>query len=180
MNQLNVTVAENHADHQTMDSMEELYETFIHFFSKGAPAERFMANEEAFEKLVRLTENKDQKVHHYIGGNAALMAQKIASSFPTATAFLVGPIGPRSHALLHPSVVRNNSTRIAQDELHVILEYKQGEIIGEYVAPASSRFIASHDQFSGSSLVIDMFFKAISSVRPDLIVCYYLLLWIIL
>jgi len=31
--------------------------------------------------------------------------------------------------------------------MHVILEYKQGEILGEYVAPASSRFIISHDQF---------------------------------
>lgn len=98
------------------------------------------------------------------------MAQKIASSFPTATAYLVGPIGPRSHALLHPSVVRNNSTRIAQDELHMIYEYKQGEIIGEFVAPSSSRFITSHDQFSGSSIVIEMFFKAIADIKPDLII----------
>ena len=105
--------------------------------------------------------NHNQKMHN------GRETHKLQSFFQ---AFLVGPIGPRSHALLHPSVVRNNSTRIAQDELHVILEYKQGEIIGEYVAPASSRFIASHDQFSGSALVIDLFFKNIAQVRPDLIV----------
>lgn len=58
------------------------------------------------------------------------MAQKIASSFPLASIYLVGPIGPRSQALLHPSIQQNNSTRIVQDELHVILEYKQGEILG--------------------------------------------------
>ncbi len=75
------------------------------------------------------------------------MAQKIAASFPATTAYLVGPSGPRSQALLHPSIVRANSTRITQDELHLILEYKQGEILGEYVAPASSRFITSHDQY---------------------------------
>ena len=63
MNQLNISVGENIGDHETMDSLEELYETFIHFFSKGAPAERFMADDASFEKLVRLTENKDQKVH---------------------------------------------------------------------------------------------------------------------
>lgn len=27
------------------------------------------------------------------------------------------------------------------------MEYKQGEILDEYVAPASSRFITSHDQY---------------------------------
>lgn len=59
----------------------------------------------------------------------------------------MGPIGPRSQALLHPSIVRTNSTLIVKDEVHVIMEYKQGEILGEYVAPASSRFITSHDQY---------------------------------
>lgn len=42
--------------------------------------------------------------------------------------------------------------------------------MGEYVAPSSSRFIASHDQFSGSSVVIEMFFKAIAQYRPDLVI----------
>uniref|UniRef100_A0A183DG33 Asparaginase n=1 Tax=Gongylonema pulchrum TaxID=637853 RepID=A0A183DG33_9BILA len=83
---------------------------------------------------------------------------------------LVGPIGPRSQALLHPSIVRTNSTRIVKDEVHVIMEYKQGEILGEYVAPASSRFITSHDQYSGSAVVIEMFFKAIAQFNPDLII----------
>ena len=170
MNKINASIGETVGDHESLENLDQLSETFLHFFSKGAPAERFVADEDTFDKLVGMTESKDIKAHHYIGGNAALMAQKIASSFPTATAFLVGPIGPRSHALLHPSVIRNNSTRIAQDELRMIFEYKQGEIIGEYVAPASSRFIASHDQFSASSIVIDMFFKAISNFRPDLVV----------
>jgi ADP-dependent glucokinase len=111
------------------------------------------------------------------------MAQKIASSFPLASCYLVGPIGPRSQALLHPSIEQNNSTRIVQDELHIILEYKQGEILGifvafnqvkcaflgEYVSPSSSRFITSHDTFSGSTVVIEMFFKAVAQYRPDLV-----------
>jgi len=170
MNKINVTTIEKIEDHEELNSLADLYSTFVHFFSKGAPAERFMANEDAFAVLTKLAESKDEKVHHSIGGNAAIMAQKMAASFPTTTVTLVGPIGPRSHALLHPSVVRNNSTRIVQDELHMIYEYKQGEIIGEFVAPASSRFITSHDQFSASSIVIEMFFKVIAQVKPDLIV----------
>ncbi|KAI1706031.1 ADP-specific phosphofructokinase/Glucokinase conserved region domain-containing protein [Ditylenchus destructor] len=167
-NKLNVST-ESIGDKEVLTSLEDLYETFLHFFSKGAPAERYMADENSFDKIISMAEQRVLKAQYSIGGNAALMAQKIASSFPAATAYLVGPIGPRSQALLHPAIVRNNATRIVQDELHLILEYKQGEILGEYVAPASSRFITSHDQYSGSSVVIEMFFKAIGQFRPDLI-----------
>ncbi len=82
-----------------------------------------------------------------IGGNAALMAQKLASSYMRAQVLLVGPIGPRLKALLHPLVRTQNSTRIAKDEIHISMEYRQGEIWGDMVAPASSRFITSHDVF---------------------------------
>ncbi|VDN59501.1 unnamed protein product [Dracunculus medinensis] len=128
------------------------------------------SDEKLFQILVQAAGDSQQRPQYYIGGNAALMAEKIASSFPRTTAYLVGPIGPRSQALLHPSIVRTNSTRIIKDEIHIIMEYKQGEILGEYVAPASSRFITSHDQYSGSSVVIEMFFKAISQFQPDLII----------
>ncbi|PIO58451.1 hypothetical protein TELCIR_20114, partial [Teladorsagia circumcincta] len=56
------------------------------------------------------------------------------------------------------------------DELHVILEYKQGETLGDWIAPSSSRFITSHDHFSGSTVVMEMFFKAIAQFKPDLII----------
>lgn len=38
------------------------------------------------------------------------------------------------------------------------------------MAPASSRFITSHDLYSASSLIIEMFFKAIGQFHPDLII----------
>lgn len=146
INYLNVTTP-SIGDKEILNDFSDLYKTFTHFFSLGAPAERFMADHEMFNKLVSLVETKDIRTQHFIGGNAALMAQKIKTDFPAATVFLVGPIGPRSQALLHPLIVRNNSTRILKDEMHLIFEYKQGEILGEYVAPASSRFITSHDRY---------------------------------
>lgn len=42
--------------------------------------------------------------------------------------------------------------------------------LGEYVSPSSSRFITSHDQYSGSTVVIEMFFKAIAQYKPDLVI----------
>ena len=63
MNKVNVTTIEKIEDHEELNSLADLYSTFVHFFSKGAPAERFMANEDAFEVLTKLAESKDEKVH---------------------------------------------------------------------------------------------------------------------
>uniref|UniRef100_A0A1I8B950 Uncharacterized protein n=1 Tax=Meloidogyne hapla TaxID=6305 RepID=A0A1I8B950_MELHA len=122
INNLNISSPNPIGDKEMLGGFEDLYEVFVHFFTRGAPAERFMANDVTFDKIVSAIEDKQLRAQHYIGGNAALMAQKIASAFPHAT------------------------------------------------APASSRFIISHDQFSGSAMVIEMFFKAIMQSRPDLII----------
>uniref|UniRef100_A0A0R3RPU5 PKS_AT domain-containing protein n=1 Tax=Elaeophora elaphi TaxID=1147741 RepID=A0A0R3RPU5_9BILA len=169
LERLNGTSA-HRKDHEVISNANDLYESFAYFFSRGAAAERHVSDPRMFQTLVQFASEPRHRPHHYIGGNAALMAQKIATSFPRTTAYLVGPIGPRSQVLLHPSIVRTNSTRIVKDELHVIIEYKQGEILDEYVAPASSRFITSHDQYSGSAVVIEMFFKAINQFSPDLVI----------
>lgn len=41
-----------------LGSYDDLYEAFVHFFSRGAPAERFMANDDAFDKMVTTIEDK--------------------------------------------------------------------------------------------------------------------------
>ncbi|CAI4230870.1 unnamed protein product [Auanema sp. JU1783] len=165
---LNTTCNEP-SDHESLSSLNDLHETFAYFFQRGAAAERYLSSEESFNSLVRMAEH-NRRAQFHIGGNAALMAERIAITFPSTEVILVGPIGPRSHALLHPSVQRTNSTKIVKDELHIIMEYRQGEILGDWVAPSSSRFITSRDQFSGSSVVIDMFFSAISQFKPDLVI----------
>lgn len=50
------------------------------------------------------------------------------------------------------------------------MEYKQGEIWGDYISPSSNRFITSHDTLSSSAIVIDMFFNTVGQFRPDLII----------
>ncbi|EPB79026.1 hypothetical protein ANCCEY_01883 [Ancylostoma ceylanicum] len=74
----------------------------------------YMASESTFETVVRQAEAVIPRAQYHIGGNAALMAERIASGFPSTEVYLVGPIGPRSQALLNPSVRRTNSTRITK------------------------------------------------------------------
>lgn len=45
------------ADHESINSFNEFQETFSHFFSQGAPAERFVANKEVFQQAVKMAEN---------------------------------------------------------------------------------------------------------------------------
>ena len=63
MNKINTTVGESVGDHESLENFDQLSETFLHFFSKGAPAERFVSDEDTFDKLISLTESKDIKAH---------------------------------------------------------------------------------------------------------------------
>jgi hypothetical protein len=58
INRLNISSPNPIGDKEVMNGFEDLYETFVHFFSSGAPAERFMANEDAFDKIVAAIEDK--------------------------------------------------------------------------------------------------------------------------
>jgi hypothetical protein len=61
MNKLNASGVDA-GDKPQLNSVNDLYGTFIHFFSKGAPAERYMADEDTFQLLVKIaTEHRDIK-----------------------------------------------------------------------------------------------------------------------
>lgn len=51
------------SDHQILNSLNELYETFVYFFGQGAPAERYLGSEDAFQRLVTAMEDKNMRAH---------------------------------------------------------------------------------------------------------------------
>jgi hypothetical protein len=59
INKMNITSPNQIGDKEVLNGFEDLYEAFVHFFSRGAPAERFMANENAFDRIVAAIEDKD-------------------------------------------------------------------------------------------------------------------------
>ncbi|XP_015274453.1 PREDICTED: ADP-dependent glucokinase [Gekko japonicus] len=129
-------------DHSVLHSMADLKEAFAHYMGKGAL---------------------------YVGGNAALIGQKIAMN-PDLKVMLCGPIGPKLHELLDENVIVPPESMQELDEFHLILEYRAGEEWGPLRAPNANRFIFSHDLSNGAMNMLEVFVSSLEEFQPDLVV----------
>ena len=57
-----------------------------------------------------------------------------------------------------------------KDEIHLILEYKKGDMFGSTTASCSNRFIFSHDVGNSNLIAMESFFTSLKSFEPNLIV----------
>lgn len=157
-------------DHGKIATVEELSESFSFFFTKGAPAERFISDEKLFLDTIAAADRNDPE--YTVGGNAANIAQNLAQQLKTI--LLIGSIGPRLTKLLHNGIKIPTSTELKHDEIHIVLEYAKGEPWGDMAAPNNGRYITSHDVArqvpNNNTAVIDEFFQVIHSAHPDLVV----------
>lgn len=156
------------SDHDILHSKEDLKEAFIHFMERGAAAERFFSDKEVFQRIARAAaEYPGAQV--YVGGNAALIGQKLAS-YPQLVVLLCGPIGPKLHELLDEQIVVPPESLQETDEYHLILEYKAGEQWASSRAPQANRFIFSHDVSNGEMSSLETFMASLEEFQPDLVV----------
>ncbi|XP_046715290.1 ADP-dependent glucokinase isoform X1 [Silurus meridionalis] len=155
-------------DHDVLHSKEDLKEAFIHYMERGAAAERFFSDKVIFQRIARAAaEYPGAQV--YVGGNAALIGQKLAS-YPELVVLLCGPIGPKLHELLDEQIVVPPQSLQEADEYHLILEYKAGEQWGSSKAPQASRFIFSHDVSNGEMSSLETFLASLEEFQPGLVV----------
>ncbi|XP_029991999.1 ADP-dependent glucokinase isoform X3 [Sphaeramia orbicularis] len=155
-------------DHEVLHSEEDLKEAFVHFMERGAAAERFFSDKEVFQRIARAAaEFPGAKL--YVGGNAALIGQKLAS-YPDLMVLLCGPVGPKLHELLDEQIVVPPESLQEMDEYHLILEYKAGEQWGLSQAPQANRFIFSHDVSNGEMSSLETFVSSLDEFQPDLVV----------
>ncbi|XP_068584875.1 ADP-dependent glucokinase isoform X1 [Cebidichthys violaceus] len=155
-------------DHEVLRSKEDLKEAFIHYMERGAAAERFFSDHEAFQRIARAAaEYPGAKL--YVGGNAALIGQKLAT-YPDLTVLLCGPVGPKLHEMLDEQIVVPPDSLQETDEFHLILEYKAGERWGSTQAPQANRFIFSHDVSNGEMSSLETFVASLDEFEPDLVV----------
>ncbi|XP_069078348.1 ADP-dependent glucokinase isoform X1 [Pleurodeles waltl] len=155
-------------DHEVLSSRQDLKEAFIHFMSQGVAAERFFSDKEAFQAIARAA-SEYPGAQIYVGGNAALIGQKLASN-PGLTVLLCGPIGPKLHQLLDEQIAVPPASLQEVDEFHLILEFKAGEQWGSTRAPSASRFIFSHDVSNGAMNMLEVFVASLEEFQPDLVV----------
>ncbi|XP_036391132.1 ADP-dependent glucokinase isoform X2 [Megalops cyprinoides] len=155
-------------DHEVLHSKEDLRETFIHYMERGAAAERFFNDKETFQRIARAAAEYPG-AQLYVGGNAALIGQKLAS-YPQLMVLLCGPVGPKLHEMLDDQIVVPPESLQETDEFHLILEYKAGEQWGPTRAPQANRFIFSHDMANGEMSTLETFVASLEDFRPDLVV----------
>ncbi|XP_073506885.1 ADP-dependent glucokinase isoform X2 [Phyllobates terribilis] len=155
-------------DHLVLSSQEELAATFLHYMQRGAAAERFYSDADSFQHISRTATHRPG-AKHFVGGNAALIAQRLASH-PDTEILLCGPIGPKLHELLDERILVPPTSLQEQDEYHLILEYKAGEQWGSGRAPAASRFIFSHDLSNGAMTSLEVLLSNLEDFQPKLLV----------
>ncbi|KAM4747953.1 ADP-dependent glucokinase isoform 2-T2 [Rhinophrynus dorsalis] len=155
-------------DHMVLNTKEELANTFLHYMQRGAAAERFYSDASSFQHISN-TASQDPGAQHFVGGNAALIAQRLATH-PDLEVLLCGPIGPKLHELLDERILVPPASLQEQDEYHLILEYKAGEQWGSVKAPAASRFIFSHDVSNGAMTTLEVLLSSLEEFQPKLLV----------
>ncbi|XP_078388574.1 ADP-dependent glucokinase isoform X2 [Cetorhinus maximus] len=158
----------NKVDHDTLQSREDLKETFSYFMEKGVAAERFFTDKEVFQKIAQ-TASQFPGAKHFVGGNAALIGQKLSTN-PNLSVLLCGPVGPKLHELLGDQIIVPPKSLQEVDEYHLILEYQAGDVLGEIKAPHANRFIFSHDVSNGEMNMMETFIASLEEFEPELIV----------
>ncbi|KAM8973457.1 ADP-dependent glucokinase [Pelodytes ibericus] len=155
-------------DHAVLNTQEELANTFLHFMQRGAAAERFYSDAVSFQHISS-TASKDPGAQHFLGGNAALIAQRLATHRDVEV-LLCGPVGPKLHELLDEQILVPPESLQEQDEYHLILEYKAGESWGSACAPSANRFIFSHDISNGAMTSLEVLLSSLEEFQPKLLV----------
>uniref|UniRef100_A0A6I8N1A0 ADP dependent glucokinase n=1 Tax=Ornithorhynchus anatinus TaxID=9258 RepID=A0A6I8N1A0_ORNAN len=159
---------ENRKDHAVLHSRKDLEEAFSYFMEKGAAAERFFSDKESFQEIAGVASGFSE-AQHYVGGNAALIGQKLATN-SNLKVLLCGPVGPKLHELLDDNVFVPPESMQEVDEFHLILEYQAAEQWGELRAPNANRFIFSHDLSNGVMNMLEVFVSSLDEFQPDLVV----------
>lgn len=156
-------------DHAHITTDVELIECFAHFFALGAAAERHV--EPTLFAAIVAAALADARTAVSPGGNAALMANA-AARVGAHSVLLGGPVGARLRPLLHTAIATVVAdTNAAEDQVHLILEYRVGDRFADAVATRANRFILHSDNVNGRLEGLEAFLGAATSrFTPHVIV----------
>lgn len=155
-------------NHATLESIDEVLETFTYFFETSSAAERHVDSAAVFDEILRVAQ-LEETVTYRTGGNAALMAETFASLGHEPV--LHGPIGPALRKLLHENITLIEKSSESVDEMHLILEFASGSEWNGKQASRANRFILTRDiQNAKLSGMHELHQTVISSIDVDAVV----------
>ena len=126
--------------HEELKTKQQMLETLAFSFSTGRGAE-FRVPEALFSEILSVIPSVQS--WRTLGGNGATMCKR--ASHEGCNAYLVSPITEemKKYFLEEKTIFLNKV--LDTPDLHVILEYREGESWGKYVASRSNRFYLNHD-----------------------------------
>lgn len=83
---------------------------------------------------------------------------------------LVAPIGPTLRKLLPNDILTPSYGQSSQDEVHVILEYSKGSMLGAVTATCANRLIYSHDISNSKLVALEQFHDNLATFKPNLVI----------
>lgn len=172
---LNFTESLQHSLEQTtpfnvddITTEDEFLQSFAYYFQRGAAAERFTANKELFQKLVRLAKkSKVAEPRWALGGNAPVIGSRLAAD--GAEVVLAAKMSAKLKTHLRPDV-RLTGSLIDEDDIHLILEYKTGDRWGTLESPRANRYILHSDYHNPFITSLEEFEQALPNFNPNLFV----------
>lgn len=96
-----------------------------------------MANKTLFDELVSKARSFPSS-YSTIGGNAAVMAMRFAREGCDVT--LAAKLTRSLHQMI-PQVINVVGGEVKRDDIHLILEYKHGEVWGPYSSARANRYM---------------------------------------
>ncbi|EFN70698.1 ADP-dependent glucokinase [Camponotus floridanus] len=144
----------------------ELLKSFAYYFRHGAAAERYMANRTLFDELVSKARSFSSS-YSTIGGNAAVMAMRFAREGCDVT--FAAKLTKSLHQMI-PQVINVVGGEVKRDDIHLILEYKHGEVWGPYSSARANRYIIHNDMNNPLISSFNAFDKILRTYDPDLLV----------
>lgn len=161
------------ADPQKVSNNDDLGSAVAYWFSRGGAAERLVGGDSSdaakfFEHIVSES-GKVNGSRYRVGGNAALMATSLARL--GCSVRLGGPIGDTLSKLLDPRIETVSPSGkdggSLTDAVHLIMEYKMGQTMGDMIAPRANRFILVHDPLNARLAGLETLSDSIAGNQMD-------------
>lgn len=159
--------------HASIADKKQLEEGVAYFFRHGAAAERYVSDKAMFRRLVE-TADELPGVRHVLGGNAPVMANRIAKE--GGVVLLAARLSNELRAGMHGGVKTvvygkgEEEEGAEEDDIHLILEYAKDEAWEHLVAPRANRYIIHSDADNPWITSLEPLVKEMSNFDPHLLV----------